>query len=100
MIVMETKDFQVKAPEDVAKFFFWLVFDCRLNFHPDDRFDNYVSIENGQQTFTDEQCAKYDKVMDDCFEVCEKHNRDIYEIASRVIALFYYCDGNDYLANI
>ena len=31
---------------------------------------------------------------------CEKYDRDIYEIASRVFKLYHYCDGNDTLANI
>lgn len=31
-------------------------------------------------TFTPEEAAKYNALMDECFDVCEKENADIYEI--------------------
>lgn len=98
--MIETKDFTINLPEDVGRFFFWLVFECRVNFHPDDSFDSYVSLKTGEQTFTKEQADKYDAVMERCFEVCEQYQRDIYEIAIRTFKLFHYCDCNDALAGI
>lgn len=95
---MQTKGFQIETPHDVGQFFFWLVFDCRVNFHPDDNFYDYVD-ENRNQSFNDKQCDMYNEIMDKCFEICEKYHRDIYEIAMRVLQLFHYCDGNDTLAN-
>lgn len=98
--MIETKDFTINLPEDVGRFFFWLVFECRVNFHPDDDFADYVCEATGEATFTKEQAEKYNGVMERCFEVCEKYGRDIYEIAIRTFGLFHYCDCNDALADI
>ena len=51
-----------------------------MNFHPDDRFEDYVSCEDGSQTFTQEECVVYYHLMDECFEVCEENGVDIYAI--------------------
>ena len=96
---METREFKISLPEDVGRFFFWLVFDCKLNFHPDDDFEEYENRETGEITFSDESARYYNYTMRECFEVCEKHDRDIYEIANRIINLYHYCDCNDVLAN-
>lgn len=97
---MDFEQFKIEKPEDVGRFFFWLVFDCKVNFHPDDDFADYVSEATGEATFTKEQADMYDKVMDECFRVCEQYRRDIYEIAIRTFQLYHYCDCNDVLAGI
>lgn len=94
------KQFEITLPEDVARFFLWLVFDRRLNFHPDDGFEQYQSYETHEPTFTAEEVAYYNNRMELCFNVCEKYKRDIYEIAIRIFKLYHYCDCNDSLANI
>ncbi|MBQ8713107.1 MAG: hypothetical protein IJ551_09870 [Prevotella sp.] len=98
--MVETKDFTINLPEDVGRFFFWLVFDCKINFHPDDNFADYVCEATGETTFNDKQADMYNEVMDECFKVCEQYQRDIYEIAFRTFKLYHYCDGNDTLANM
>lgn len=96
----EMKEFAIKLPEDVGRFFFWLVFDCKVNFHPDEDFENYVSEKTGERTFSDEQCRSLNAAMEESFKVCEQYQRDIYEIAIRTFGLYHYCDGNDALANL
>ena len=98
--MIEIRDFTIKLPEDVGRFFFWLVFDCKVNFHPDDDFENYVCEKTGERTFTDEQCRRLNAVMEECFRVCEQYRRDIYEIGIRTFGLYHYCDCNDTLANL
>lgn len=98
--MIKTREFQINLPEDVGRFFFWLVFDCKVNFHPDDGFESYVCERTGKATFSDKQCEMYNDIMDKCFDVCEKYDRDIYEIAQRVLGLYHYCDRNDALADI
>ena len=93
------KGFNIKLPEDVAKFFFWLVFDCRINFHPDDDFEQYINTETKELTFSDDEAKYYNYTMSECFAVCKEYDRDIYKIALNVIGLFHYCDKNDTLAN-
>lgn len=94
------KEFEIKLPEDVARFFFWLVFDMRISFHPDDDFEQYVNDQTHQYVFSDNEARHYNYTMKECFDVCEKYNRDIYQIGCSVLSLFHYCDGNDALANL
>ena len=73
-------DSKITTVGDVKEFFRHLVNDRKVNFHPDDRFEDYVSCEDGSKTFTQEECAAYNHLMDECFEVCEKNGVDIYAI--------------------
>lgn len=70
----------IKSVEDVETFFNYLVKDLRLNFHPDDSFDNYINIETNEPSFKVEECALYDRLMDESFAVCEREGADIYGI--------------------
>ncbi len=89
--------FEIQLPEDVAKFFFWLVFEKRIDIHPDDTVSQYIDIQSKEPTFTLEEALYYDRVRESCFDVCEKYGVCIYEIATRVLNLFYYCDKNEML---
>jgi len=70
----------IATVDDVKEFFRHLVNDRKVNFHPDDRFEDYASCEDGSKTFTQKECAVYNHLMDKCFEVCEKNGVDIYAI--------------------
>ena len=76
------------TPFDVAKFFIHIVFDLRKDFHPDDTFHEC-------DDFSEEEADAYDNIMDDCHLVCKNCKVDIYNIASRIVALFHYCNKND-----
>lgn len=58
----------------------YLTNDLHLNFHPDDDFSFYVNYETKESTFSPEEAAKYNALMNECFDVCEKVGVDIYEI--------------------
>ena len=73
-------DSKITTVDDVKELFRHLVNDRKVNFHPDDRFEDYVSREDGSKTFTQEECVVYYHLMDECFEVCEKNGVDIYAI--------------------
>lgn len=93
------KTFNISTPCDVADFFTWIVFNQKINFHPDDSFLIYVSYEDGTALFSPTMAEYYDKTMQSCFEVCKKYERDIYKIAQIVMGLYSYCDCNDEMAN-
>lgn len=42
----------IKSVEDVKTFFHHIVSELKVNFHPDDMFEDYVSCEGGINTFT------------------------------------------------
>lgn len=75
-----TTDNNISTVKDVKTFFHHIVFERKVNFHPDDMFEDYVSCEGGINTFTLEECAIYNRLMDECFKVCEKEGVDIYSI--------------------
>lgn len=52
----------------------YLANDLHLNFHPDDDFSFYVNYETKEPTFSPEEAAKYNALMNECFDVCEKAN--------------------------
>lgn len=70
----------IKSVKDVETFFHHIVFERKVNFHPDDSFEQYVSLNTQEPTFTSEECKIYDRLMDESFVICEKEGVDIYEI--------------------
>lgn len=74
------KNSQIKTINDVEAFFQHLVTERNLSFHPDDRFEVYVFCDDGSNIFSEKECAIYNRLMDECFEVCEKDGADVYAI--------------------
>lgn len=64
--------------DDVLRYARYLVFDLGLCFHPDDTFDQYVDSDTQKRCFTDAEAAIGDRLMDECFKVCERENLSIY----------------------
>lgn len=71
-------DSHIITVKDAEKFFHHIVFKRKVYFHPDNMFEDYVSCEGGINTFTLEECATYNRLMDECFSACEKEGVDIY----------------------
>lgn len=71
---------QITTINDVEAFFQHLVSERSLSFHPDDRFEDYISCDDGSNIFSEKECAIYNRLMDECFEVCEKNGANIYAI--------------------
>lgn len=74
------KENHILSTKDVETFFHHLVYERKVNFHPDDMFEDYVSCEGGINTFTIDECAIYNPLMDECFRVCDNEGVDIYSI--------------------
>ena len=75
-----TSDSHIRSVKDVKTFFYHIVYERNVNFHPDDMFEDYVSCESEINSFTLEECAVYNRLMDECFDICEKNGTDIYTI--------------------
>ena len=69
----------ITTEKEVKGYFRLLWKDLGLSFHPDDPFELFID-DNGERVFDDEAAAILDTRMDECFEVCEKANVDIYSI--------------------
>ena len=85
-----TSDSHIMSVKDVKTFFHHIVSERKVNFHPDDMFEDYVSCEGGINTFTLGEggintftlgeCAIYNRLMDESFAVCNNEGVDIYAI--------------------
>ena len=78
-----TNESHILSVKDVEAFFHHIVFERKVNFHPDDMFEDYVSCEGGINTFTLGECTVYNRLMDESFAICEKEGIDIYGIVSQ-----------------
>lgn len=63
--------------ENFAKFLFN---EKHLAFHPDEDFAEYISNETHEPLFTENDVELYNRLMNECFVVCENANEDIYEV--------------------
>ena len=71
--------------DEVRAFFQYLVNERGCNFHPDDDFAEYVSNADGSPTFSKEEIASFNRLMDECFTVCAESNESIYDIGLEVL---------------
>lgn len=90
-----TEDFSIKTLEDVQDFAKYLYNERGVAFHPDDDFADYANDETGEQTFTDEEIPIFDRLMDECFVVCEREKKDIYEVMSAFHPLLQESPNNE-----
>ena len=78
------KDSHINNVDDVRKFFHYIVNERNVNFNPDDMFEDYMSAD-GTTAFTPEECEIYNRLVEEAFEICEKENVDIYQIALDIL---------------
>lgn len=70
----------ITSVADVKAFFHHLVAERKLNFHPDDDFADYISLDDQTPTFTDDEVILYNRLMEESFDACEAAGVDIYEL--------------------
>lgn len=67
--------------EQVDTFFDHVVINLKVNFHPDDDFADYVDTNTNIAVFSKEEAALANRLLNECFDVCQHNNIDIYGIA-------------------
>lgn len=55
-----------------------------VSFHPDDDFNDYVFFKENKPCYTKEEAEVRNRLMNQCFEVCEKEGVDIYSLMLEV----------------
>ena len=70
----------ITSVADVKAFFHHLVDERKVNFHPDDDFADYISLDDQMPTFTDDEVILYNRLMEESFDACEAAGVDIYEL--------------------
>lgn len=71
--------------QEVESFANYLVNTEHINFNPDEDFRSYVSYETKEPTYTEKDAIKRNKLMEECFIVCEHNGADIYEIMGKYL---------------
>jgi hypothetical protein len=74
---------QIKDIRDVVTFSKQLIKEG-VNFHPDDNFNDCIILETQEPTYTKEEADFRNKLMNQCFAVCEKNGVDIYDTMREV----------------
>lgn len=75
----------ITSIQDVTTFFHHLILEENLNFHPDEDFRNYVHLDTGLSSCTEEEAELRNHLLDECFEVCERYQADIYQIGIEIL---------------
>jgi len=74
---------QISTIDDVKSFAKQLIAEG-VSFHPDDDFNDYVNIKEHIPFYTKEEAALRNKLMNNCFGICEKEGEDIYNLMLEV----------------
>ncbi len=74
---------RIENLDDVAEFARTVIRNG-VNLHPDDDFRNYVNIETGKPTYTEENALEYNRDMANAFSVCDKCGVDIYGFIQKI----------------
>ncbi len=74
--------FQITDIKDVREFAKHLTYIEKLNFHPDNDFNEYINFETRQPSYSENEIKVRNHAMNRCFEICKKENADIYDIMS------------------
>jgi hypothetical protein len=71
--------------EEVKHFANYLFNGLGVNLHPDDDFAEYMDSNTGQPSFSEPEAATGNRLMNECFRVCEENGADIYDITFEVL---------------
>ena len=77
---MYDEDYNIKTLEDVQNFAKYLYYERGVAFHPDDDFADYENTETHEPTFTAKEVVLFNRLMEQCFDVCVQNGKDIYEV--------------------
>ena len=79
---MKTLPTRIETIQDVKDFaeYIKVVEDAVIS--PDDSFSEYANYKTLEPTYTKDEAESRDKLMEQCFSVCECEGVDIYELLS------------------
>jgi hypothetical protein len=75
---------KIKNTNDVIAFAKLLVKEG-ISFHPDDDFNDYINLETKEPRYSKQDAKHRNKLMNQCFAVCNKEKTDIYAIMLEVM---------------
>lgn len=69
--------------DDVKEFVEMQIADG-LTFHPDDDFNDYININTGKPTYSRVEADLRNRLVNECFEVCEESGIDFYAMGMEI----------------
>lgn len=85
-----TTQSHITTIEDVQDFARYLYNERKVAFHPDDDFADYAYYDNGEAMFTDNEVPLHNRLMKECFTVCDQHSEDIYGVMIEFNPIYQY----------
>ena len=88
---------KIKNPNDVKDFFKYLVNVEKVNFHPDDDFDDYIDFKTKKKLFSKKEAQNLDQYMEDSFLVMDlpkNKDKEIYTIGLEVMEEYKALGGD------
>jgi hypothetical protein len=77
---------EILTVSDVEGFMRQLVHEG-TNAHPDEDFYNYVNMETGLPAYTTEEAAKRNRLMNQCFGICDAAGQDVYNVMQEIFLI-------------
>ena len=78
---------QVSSPTDVVAFAKLLIKEGNI-FHPENDFNDYINIETQQRTYSKDQADRINRLMNQCFSVCNENEIALLIILVRRLNAF------------
>jgi hypothetical protein len=82
----------IESEKDIRDFFYYLIFECKLNFHPDESFLDFEDEVVLDGIMSRKVCEGLDEVMKECFLYCEENMviKDLYSIGMEVLSSYLH----------
>lgn len=74
----------ITTKKDVKEFACHIINDLGIMFHLYNKFAEYVNFENANPCFTEDEAKMYNRLMEECFDVCSEEDK-IYDIIFTVL---------------
>ncbi|MCD4664165.1 MAG: hypothetical protein K8R68_02770 [Bacteroidales bacterium] len=75
---------KIRSIEDVELFAYQLTKEG-VSFHPDDDFIDYINFGTSETYYSKEEAEIRNRLMDQCFQVCERLHTDIYDVMLNIV---------------
>ena len=75
-----TNNSHITTTDEVKQFFHYVLFERHIIIHPDDSLTDLTEGQLKEMNLTSDEAMLYERLLDECFEVCERENEDIYGV--------------------
>lgn len=85
-----TAQSHITSIKDVQDFARYLYNERKVAFHPDDDFSEYIHSDSKEALFSESEISIFNRLINECFTVCEQNDKDIYETMIKFNPIYNY----------